>query len=89
MPTSLPCHLACACVTVPAWCVCVLCRQLAANIDAATDLQQLQVLISRHAHQMNGFLFARAITRTPQVGTNVSCLGALPAADRVTVKLVI
>lgn len=44
-----------------------MCRQLAANLDAATSLEQLQLLVNRHAHQMSAQLFTRAIVKTPQV----------------------
>jgi hypothetical protein len=46
-------------------------RQLAANIAAAQSLEQLQVLVNRHAHQMNASLFAKVIQKAP----NVSFIG--------------
>jgi hypothetical protein len=48
-------------------CLWYMCRQLAANLDAATNLEQLQLLVNRHAHQMSAQLFTRAIVKTPQV----------------------
>lgn len=48
--------------------VCLLtCRQLSANLAAVENLEQLQLLINRHAHQMNMALLSKAIQKTPQV----------------------
>lgn len=58
-------------------CVCCTCRQLMANIAAAQSLDQLQLLINRHAHQMNVNHLARAISKTPQVRWHSNCLPAL------------
>lgn len=48
------------------------CRQLSTNIAATESLDQLQTLLVRHAHQMNGFLLVQAVGRTPQASAGLA-----------------